>query len=181
MINLLPPRQKKELQEEENWKVVFLIETFLFLFFILLSLNFLSVRNFISGEAEVQQILLDQRESELANPRAQVLRKNLTDFNQTLSQLNSFYKNQLKFSYVLEEIAKTVTSGVSLSSLNLAKKDKGMICSLRGFAEDRNSLLKFKENLEKNEIFSDVFFPQGSWVEPSDIDFTLNFKISEFK
>jgi Tfp pilus assembly protein PilN len=87
----------------------------------------------------------------------------------------------LKFSYVLEEIAKTVTSGVSLSSLNLAKKDKGMICSLRGFAEDRNSLLKFKENLEKNEIFSDVFFPQGSWVEPSDIDFTLNFKISEFK
>lgn len=178
MINLLPPQQKKELQQEENWKMIFILGTFLFLFLVLLSLNLFSIRNFVSGEAEAQQILLDQREKELANPRAQTLRKNLTDFNQTLSQLDSFYKNQPKFSKALEKIAETVPPGVSLSSLNLTEKDQAMLCRLSGFAKDRSSLLRFKESLEKDQVFSDVFFPQGSWVEPADIDFTLNLKIN---
>lgn len=144
------------------------------------SLILYSIDIFISGETKVQKILYEEREKELKNPRTQTLQTNLIVLNQTLSWLQSFYENQFKVTKILEEISETVPSRVYLTNLSInpkIEKEKITEYTLAGFSPTREILLKFKENLEKKEIFEEIYFPPANWVKPADINFTVTFKL----
>lgn len=180
MINLLPPENKKELAREENWKIFVISGVLVVVFLVCFSLILSSVNIFISGEMETEKILLEQRKRELENPRVKQLRKNLISFNETLSQLESFYQDQIRYALILEEISETLPPGSYLTTLSLSfqsGEDK-ISCALSGFSPSRQTLLKLKENLEDKEIFEEIHFPPVNWVKPTDVDFNVNFKIN---
>jgi Tfp pilus assembly protein PilN len=182
MINLLPTLNKEELKQEEQWKLVMILGILVLAVLICFSLILFSIEIFISGEVETQKILLNQKEKELENPKIQTLKENLITLNQTFSQLDSFYQNQFSLTEILEKISQTLPAGTYLTNLSIVhqpeKEGKGkMNCSLSGFASSREILLEFKENLEKEERFQEIYFPPANWVKPTDINFTVNFKI----
>lgn len=182
MINLLLPEEKRTLQEEEKWKSTMILGILILVFLIWLSLILFSIKTFISGGVEAQKILYDQREKEFENPKIQSLQSNLTTFNLTLSRLDTFYQGQLNLTDILEKISKTLPVGTHLTSLSLSpkiekKKEYLLNCALAGFSPTQVKLLKFKENLEKEERFSEINFPLTNWVKPIDINFTVNFQI----
>lgn len=180
MINLLPPKEKEEILQEENWKLFMILGMLLLIFLVSLLLILFSIKIFIIGEVDVQKILFAEREKEFKNTQMQNLQNNLTDFNKKLSQLDSFYQNQSNLSEILEEISKTLPSGVYLNNLSVVpqkEEDAGFICNLSGFSSDRQTLLTLKGNLEKEKNFQEVFSPSSNWVKPTDINFTVNFKI----
>ncbi len=82
---------------------------------------------------------------------------------------------------VLEKISKLLPSGTYLTNFNLnlppKKEEFWAQISLSGFSESREVLLSFKENLEKEAEFAEVYFPPENWVKPSDINFTVTFKL----
>ena len=150
-------------------------------FFICLSLILLSVKIFVFGETEAQKILVEQKEKELLAPQMQTLQQNLTNFNRTLFQLESFYQNQFKITKTLEEISAVFPSGVYLTNLSVnpqVKKEGGWQISynISGFSPDREKLLELKENLEKEGSFQEIYFPPVSWMKIANINFTATFK-----
>lgn len=182
MINLLPPKEKEEILQEENWKLLMILGMFSLFFLISLLLILFSIKIFVTGEVDVQKILFAEQEKEFKNTQMQNLQNNLTAFNKKLSQLDSFYQNQSNFSEILEEISKTLPPGVYLNNLSIIPqggKNEGSKCSISGFSPSRQILLVLKDNLEKEKNFQEVYFSPANWVKPADINFTISFKVKQ--
>jgi len=181
MINLLPLKEKEELKQEENLKLVLILAILTLLFLVSFYLILYSINNFITGKVEIQKILYQQKEKEFENPRIQTLQNNLLSLNQTLTQLESFYRSQFNLSEVLEKISQLLPSEAYFSNLSTSQRQEGkeekLICSLSGFSPTRQILLEFKEKLEKEGSFKNIYFPPGNWVQASNIDFTVSFQV----
>ena len=173
--SLLPPQQKEELLEEEKYSLVLTLGILFLIFLISLILILFSIKIFISGETEVQRILLSAEEKRFKESQIQNLEEKINASNQTLSKLNLFYQNQLNLTETLEKISGTLPPGTYLTTLNFNLAQ----ISLSGFSPTREILLEFKENLEKEKIFGEIYFPPSNWVKPIDIDFLVNFKIKK--
>jgi len=59
---------------------------------------------------------------------------------------------------------------VTLSELSVVEKN----IHLSGFSPDRNSLVTFKSNLEKETAFKNIVFPPENWLEAKNISFSIN-------
>lgn len=182
MINLLPPQQKEGLEKEENFRLTLILGVLLFAFLICFSLILFAFTVFLTGEMEAQEILFNQRKIELESPQMQRLEENLVRLNTTLIQLESFYQGQLDSTDTFEQISKTLPLGTYLTNLTVSyTTDKNAAwrasCSLSGFSPNRKLLLEFKENLEQEENFQEIYFPPTNWVQPENINFSAAFKI----
>jgi len=173
MINLLPPQYKAELKEEENWKLTLILSILFLIFLICSALILFSIKISISGQAEAQKILLLQEEKKFEESQIQNLEEKITISNQALLKLNSFYQSQTNLTEILEKISETLPISVYLTTLNFNPAQ----ISLSGFSPTREILLEFKKNLEQEELFEEIYFPPSNWVKPTDIDFSVNFKI----
>ena len=188
MINLLPPQQKEELLEEEKYNLVLTLGILFLIFLISLTLILFSIKISISGQLEAQKILLSQGEERFKGTQIQNLEEKINISNQTFSKLNLFYQNQLNLTETLEKISETLPPGTYLTNLNFslltvpaggkAPQYVAQI-SVSGFSPTREILLEFKENLDKEGAFGEIYFPPSNWVKPADIDFSVNFKITQ--
>lgn len=177
MINLLPTFEKEELKREEELKLI-LILGFLFLAFLIsLTLILVLIKIHLSQELEIQKIFLKEAENRLSLESE--LEKEIRDFNFLLSQLNSFYQKRLEMSKILEKISSTLPERIYLTNLNFILSPEGDIAtiSLSGFSPTRELLLSFKEKLEREEGFFEIFFPPENWIRSTDINFSCNFKL----
>jgi len=185
MINLLPIQQKKEILQEENWRLVLIVGITILAFLICLTLMLFSIKIYISGQVEVQKTFLEAEEEEFKTSELRNLEEELTLTNRTLLELNSFYQEQLNTTEILGKISETLPAGTYLTTLNftsltITEKEKYIAqISLSGFAPTREILLEFKKNLEKENLFDEIYFPPSNWVKPTDIDFSVNFKITQ--
>ena len=175
MINLLPPQYKAELKEEENWKLTLILSLLFLIFLVCLALILFSIKISISGQLEAQKTLLLYEEKKFEESQIQNLEEKITASNQAISELNSFYQSQISLTEILEKIFETLPSGVYLTTLDFNLDQ----FSLFGYSPTREILLEFKKNLEKEELFEEIYFPPPNWVKPSDIDFSVNFKIAK--
>lgn len=173
MINLLPPQYKAELKEEENWKLTLILSILFLIFLVCSALILFSIKISISGQAEAQKILLLQEEKKFEESQIQNLEEKITISNQALLKLNSFYQSRTNSTEILEKISGTLPTSVYLTTLNFNPAQ----ISLSGFSPTREILLEFKKNLEKEELFEEIYFPPSNWVKPTDINFSVNFKI----
>jgi len=179
MINLLPPQEKEELKQEESFKLVLILGILILIFLICLSLILFSIGISIGGQLAIEKALLSQKETEISHLRD--LEKEIKNLNLTFSKLDSFYQKNPNFVKILEITSKTLLPGTYLTSFNFnpLAKDKKYLGEviLNGYSPTREILLEFKKNLEQEELFQEVYFPPANWVEPTDINFTVNFKI----
>ena len=179
MLNLLPQKEKEELIQEESFKLVLVLGILILIFLICLSLILFSIGISIGGQLAIEKALLSQKETEISHLRD--LEKEIKNLNLTFSKLNSFYQKNPNFVKILEITSKTLPPGTYLTSFNfnLPAKDKKYLGEviLNGYSPTREILLEFKKNLEQEELFQEVYFPPANWVEPTDINFTVNFKI----
>lgn len=175
LINLLPNQQKEELLQEEKFKIILILGiTFLF-FLISLILVFLSIKIYISSQIEAQKIILLEEKKRFEESENQFLQKKLEFLNKEFLKLNSFYQNQINLTEILDKISLLLPLGISLDSFSFSTENYQI--SLTGFSATRNNLLQFKENLEKEKIFTQVYFPPSSWLKLTDINFSVSFKI----
>ena len=179
MINLLPSEQKEEIFSRERLSLVLVLGILFFSFLISLSLILFSIKISLLGDLGVQKTFLETRERELSFN--QKIKEVIENSNLTFSNLDSFYQKRLDLTQVLEKISKLLPSGTYLINFNFnlpTKKEEFLAqISLSGFSESREVLLSFKENLEKEAEFAEVYFPPENWTKPSDINFTVTFKL----
>ena len=177
MINLLPPQQKEEILEQQHLRLILILGIVFLSFFLSLFLVLFLVKSYILSDLETEKINTEERRKEIT--LNQDLEKEITEANVLLSDLSSFYKRNLDLTKVLEKINTILPSGTYLTSYSLgfSKREKEEIVniSLSGYCENRDTLVKFKENLEGEENFTEVNFSAESWVKPSE--FMVNFRL----
>jgi Tfp pilus assembly protein PilN len=175
MLNLLPLEYKKKFKEEENWKVVLILEMLFLIFLISLILVLFSVKIYVQGQVESLKIRIEVEEKILQMPEMQGLRAKLATPNQDLSKLESFYRSQAKPTEILEKIFQTMSSGIHLTSFSWQENTSR--AALSGFSPSREILFKFKNNLEEKKEFEVETFPESNWIKPTNINFNLTFRI----
>ncbi|MBZ9572049.1 PilN domain-containing protein [Patescibacteria group bacterium] len=176
MINLLPPKEKTDLIQEENWKLVLILGILVLISLFCLASILFAIKINISGKVEFQKTLVDREEKKFKTFEIEALREKITSANQDLSKLNSFYQSQTNLTEILEKISGVFPEGMYLNSLSYQKETSQI--SLSGFAQNRETLFDFKKNLEKEKRVSEIYFPPQNWVKPTEIDFQVNFKIT---
>lgn len=172
-INLLPPKAKTELFEEEIKRLITILGGLIVFFLISLTLILLSTEIYISAQVSSKQTQLDMQEGQLRVPEIQDLKEKITKANQNLSKLDSFYEGQIKLGEIFEKISEILLPNMYLVTFSYQKED--LQVSLSGHAPNRENLLEFKKNLEKE--FPNPYFPPQNWIKSIDIDFQVNFKI----
>lgn len=135
----------------------------------------ISIKISLSAEIDIQKINFEQKEKELGDPALREIENKIISANAVFSDLNSFYQEQIDSVFVFDRIFNALPAGIYLKNLSFNSVSSQI--SIAGFSPTREILLKLKENLEKETSFSEVYFSPTNWIEPVDIDFSLNFKI----
>jgi len=106
MINLLPQNEKRIFQKEEKIKIISILGTIGFIFFLCLVLILSSIRIYVSGQAKIEKIVFEQAKKEFRSSDIKDFPDKIKSANKTFADLNSFYKNQFKLTKTLENISK---------------------------------------------------------------------------
>jgi Tfp pilus assembly protein PilN len=174
MINILPPAEKNILYAEEKKKISLILEILGLVFFVCLILILASMQIYISGKAEAAKIILEQEKDEFEFSEIKNFSEKIRSANEVFTNLDHFYQNQVKLTEVLEEVSRVLPEGIQLSNFSYRKSDSQV--SVFGFSQDRETLLKFREKLEQEEKFEEVYFPSSCWIKPTEITFNSSFK-----
>lgn len=182
MINLLPPQEKENIQGEKKLRMILNSGILFLVFLISFSLILLAIKIIISSQVEIQSIILERGESEFQKSQIKEFQKIIDSSNETISELNSFYRREIDFTYILEEISRTLPEKTHLINIFFSSQtdkdgERILNCNLSGFSSTREILLQFKKNLENEDNFKEVYFPPSNWIAPNDINFSINFKI----
>jgi len=190
MLNLLPEKEKKELEIEEIAKKLSLVFLFLFVFLLVLIFLCFSLKVYILSQVQYSQDILESKEEVLGSSQFQDFKKNTKETNQNLSKIQDFYANQIFLAPFLEKLSnltpqtihftnlsfKTITLPPPSTTLPSIKEEILAEVHIAGQAETRQELFFFKKDLEEEEEFKDVYFSLSSWVTPTDIEFSLSLK-----
>ena len=166
MINLLPSKEKRILEAENTLKLVIIWGVIALFIIIALSLILLSIKFYVSGMVEAQEILVRLEEERFTRSQAQDLANEIVQLNAELGRLDSFYKNQGRLNTLYFNIQNE--NGVQI-----------LKNSLTGYSPDRETLFVLKKNLEDEVDFREIDFPPLNWVKPADINFSVTFNINE--
>jgi Tfp pilus assembly protein PilN len=176
MINLLPQQYKEELKTEDNLKIVIILGTVFLIFLISIALVLFAIKIYIEGQVALVRFLALKEAEKSQVEQAILFREKIKAVSQTISKLDSFYKNKRDAAMILENVIQVLPKGVYLTSLSF-RNDMAII-SLSGFSPTRESLLELKNNLEAKKQFSEIYLPPQNWLKSTNIDFTVTFKVS---
>jgi Tfp pilus assembly protein PilN len=178
MINLLPIQQKKELLEEKNLRLILILDILFLSFFFSLFLVLFLIKNYIAIDLEIKKILLEEEKTAIAFD--QEVEKEIIESNALLSDLKFFYQDTYTMTSVLEKFQKILTPETYLTNLNISITKEGQAkvaqVSFSGYCPDRETLLQFKEIIEREDWVSSVFFSPESWIKPTEINFSASLK-----
>jgi len=176
MINLLPPGQKKELEQEGILKLVLTFGIIVLAFLVSLTLILVSIKFSLLADLRAQEIYIEQKQKELEKPETQELKAKIKEYNSILFKLEAFYRRQPNLTSIFEEISFLAYSkGIYLTTFKFDSQASQV--SLTGFSPTCEILLQFKENLEKTEGLKEIVFPDDTWLQDTNINFLVSFKI----
>lgn len=189
-INLLPEKEKRELQVEQVGRKLSLVFLFIFIFLLVLIFMVIALKIYILSQAKYSQDILENKEETLRSSRFQNFKQTIEGTNQNLSKIKSFYDREIPLTSILEKLSGLTPQTIYFTDLSFrkifqevedkktGKKELEILAEihLSGYAQTREALFFFKKDLGAEEKFEDVYFSPSSWVIPTDIEFSLSLK-----
>jgi len=188
MINLLPPKYRQKLREEQRFRLILLFGVILGTALIALSTFLLVIQVALSKERLSQ-------ESKLISFEERTTREDSTlgeikNWNSKLRNIEAFKEKRRALKEVVDEVASSLPEELYLFSLSYTpafetrKKEDKIVrtpatIAVTGKAQTREQLLSFKDALQSNLFFAEVVFPPSNWVKPQDITFSFQAKLRD--
>ncbi|PJA02503.1 hypothetical protein COX73_00435 [bacterium (Candidatus Gribaldobacteria) CG_4_10_14_0_2_um_filter_36_18] len=185
MINLLPEKEKKELGFEEKRKIILVLGVLCLIFLISLILFLYLFKIYLVSQINFQKDLLFEKEKELKSfSQFQDFKQIVKEINQKLVKVRNFYKNQVSITPISEELSGLVPPTIYFTRFFIQKpgaseepSDYLFKITIWGYAPSREDLFLFQKALREDDKFKEVNVSLTSWLELSDVDFQLTFKI----
>ena len=173
MINLLPPQYKEELRGEERFRLVLTFGMLLGIFFVCLALALLSIRVYVWGEINSQQILVEAQRREGGDSGSARIR----ELNANVAAIAAFYASQVSLTNIITKIEGALPENIYLTSFSYVEGSSKAKVSLKGFAPLQEDFVAFRDNLRKDPSFENFSFPPSNWIRAVDIDFSFDFEL----
>ncbi len=178
-INLLPKSEQRDLRlmffsdQLIMFWVWVLVSLLLFISLTYIAKAYLSGQvASIEGEIALNQQILKQSDNEL-------LKKQVETLNDQINGIKNLQDQHQYWSLALEELAKMLSTDISLDSVNL-DRTSGRV-SIQGVARSRESVLKFWSDVHKTDFFKNIDFPLPNLQKPVDDPFNFSFFINSEK
>ena len=186
MINLLPPKQRKKLQDEKLFRLILLLGGIVGVALVSLSIFLLVIQITLTKERLSQAVKLVSFEERTAKENSTL--GEIRSWNLKLANIEAFKKKRRVFKDIIDEVTVSLPDELYLLSLSytplLETVKKGgevvktpAIVAVTGKAQTREELLSFKDALQANPFFTEVVFPPSNWVNPTDITFSFQAKL----
>lgn len=175
MINLIPQKEKKELELELIFQKLFSLLLFTFFGFCFLILILAALRVLIINQTGAVEDLVRAKQTELSASDFQEFQETIKETNQYIAQVRNFWQSQFLIAPLLENLSFLKPNSIYFNNLSFTKTYPTNQVSISGFAQTRGALFYFKQNLETESSFDGVYFTPTSWVKPTDVDFSLSF------
>lgn len=179
MINLLPPQEKEELVLQKYKRLVIVLGNMTLIILICLTLILFALKFYVLSEIDLQKINLDLAQKKYEADDTNSLKQTISQYNELLIKIDNFYKKNILVSDILVDLLKIDRpKGLYFQDISIDRPQRNeaslvaMKISINGFANTREDLSIFKENLEKNSQFKNVSFPPQNWVREKDINFS---------
>ena len=176
MLNLLPPQKREELHLNLLHQAILGVAISIIFIIIALILLLLFSRTFLNFNLNETERELNLWQAKPEIKEVENLEKQIKELNKNLIFLEGLYQKQNKFSSFLENLAKDVPIDIRLDNLSLV--ESGVI-NINGYAPTRDTLINFKNVLEKALYVSEFNFPISNLTQTTDINFRLNFKLKD--
>ena len=191
MLNLLPQTEKAFLQKEKDYKTLLILGMVLLCVLVCFILILLSIKIYIAGSANAENIVFEQFEKQIQNSKFRETENKIKTYNQNMADINFFYKERIGISELLQRISEILPSGVRLTHFsfqaigetikikdsNKTIKEIKREISISGFSPTREKLFELKEVLKSQTDFHEVYFPASVWTKPYNINFSLKFHL----
>lgn len=178
MINLIPPEQKKELLLQRNINLAYILGTIFVVSLLCLSLIFLFLKFY------TLTYIVSQNNSSPGNNIINIesIKKEIVAYNLQINNLNSFYNSKIYFSKMISSLlGQGLPKGIYITNIASEIKNKKIESSVYGFAQTREDLTAFKNNIEANKNITSPYFSPDSWTKSDNINFYLTFQYENAK
>jgi len=181
MINLLPLEEKQKLFIRDKEKLAIIWGDAILICLVCLALILLSIRFYILADTDYQKYILNQNEQKNQTADFANFKNIIQKYNTVLVQVNTFYKKEIYFNQVLENIMGVPRpSGIYFTKFSIDRDKNGTIkVIVSGVSDTRNNLLIFKKNIEDDKNLKNPTFSPESWINPQNANFSLTFGINE--
>lgn len=174
-LDLLPPQLKKEVKRKKIFleiikqEMLFIIPLVLFIFILLDTVYILNLQ---------KKSILNQHITDEMKNKAEELSLYENKFRETNENSNILLKiksEQLHWTKLFEKMNEIVPENVNITDIS----NKDFKIFIVGKSKNREELINFKNNLEKEVCFNNINVPLSNLVVKEDIDFQLDFFIDE--
>ncbi len=174
MINLLPSAYKRELAQEKQIKIMVVIGVLIWLCLISLALLLAFVLINIQSRAAIEGELLKIVRKDFSSSPEREIEEKIYVYEEMVGSINK-HGSERSVVEIFDTITHFLPSDMHLYTM--AYNDESDQVSLSGFSTSRQSVMELRRMLE--ESYLNVVFPTSTWVQRSDIEFTVKFSIYE--
>jgi Tfp pilus assembly protein PilN len=174
-LNLLSEERKKEINNKKRFLII-LNQSLLFLLpMICLILTLITINFVLKINSQGLDSAFEAEQNQDSYKKLKEYEDNFSKLNSKVSGLLKIQNAHLRWTKVLESLNLSVSENVYISQII----NKDYQISLMGKAKTRDDFLKFKNNLENSECFSDINAPLSDLVAKKDVDFQIDFDIKQ--
>ena len=187
-VNLLPEKEKIELKMKDIRKRILAILIFVLIFLIVLMLILLFLQSYLSFKTNSIKEEFQEIQNSLQSSQFRNLKKTIEKTNAHLAEFIFFYNNQIFLAPILEKLGSLTPKTIYFTNFSFRKKTEEKDkkeeqkifteINITGWAKTREDLFSFKKDLETRDEFQDIYFSPSSWISPSNITFSLSFKLN---
>lgn len=179
MINLIPLKEKKKIQKD------FYVRLSIVFFIVLATAVLISAILLIPSffYSSIQKNLINNQLDSLKNSNVVEIKSEyasvILDLDKKLKIINESKENKFLISEkVINEVMNSKTNGIIIDQINFNNDVLvGKTIDIKGTALTRESLLFYKNNLEKNPNFEKITLPISNFIKPNNIPFSLIIKM----
>lgn len=180
-LNLLPPKQKEELEWEKNRRLAVFSAGVLFILLAFFALLLCSSILYINIQLEPIETAI---EAERAREETQIvknLEENTQAFIKTLRSLHEIQENGDDYASLLRELSVLPPKDVALATITIIETTgKEVVVGatrITGHAENRDQVIEFESAIKQNAHFGNLISPFSNKNKERDIDFIFTFDI----
>ena len=174
-LNLVPPLRKEAIKKAHLLRIItrWQLEIFLILLLFLALLCHINYILKVDSLSKLEQVTASRQSFSYKD--MQDYQEKIKKANGQILDIEKIQKGQLYWSELLDKINRIIFSGIKIDSLNT----KNYQVFLTGVADNRDNLAKFKEELIKENCFSEVDFPLSNLMNKENLDFQMQFTVKE--
>lgn len=177
-FNLLPQRSKQALKWEIYARILHAATFFVVIWTIIFSITIFTAYQYLSIQREALAQRIEQVKANKETQEAEELENEIIALNTLLKTIATIKREKTyDAAGLLARVAPMVPSGSFLERFIFSNTTQ--LISLKGTAQLRSQVVTLQQNLERDNLFSDVEFPFSNLSKPQDVDFIFTITLPD--